>query len=152
MRKYEATCKMIGPVTIKDAADGNLFRLGCQSESVRGLGWSPRWGVREETKPHVSKTKNRTKKNTPANLTTFEESWIFGRPKRPFWTAAAPKPDMMWYEILCPPFSYSTLRIFYVEMAISEWGGGGGLHIRSWETTKMLIKITILIKFKWRHD
>ena len=27
---------------------------------------------------------------------------------------------------------FSTVRIFYVEMAISE---GGGLHIRSWETT-----------------
>ena len=41
----------------------------------------------------------------PANLTIFEEIWIFGRPKRPFWTPAAPKRDMMWYEILQPIIS-----------------------------------------------
>ena len=31
----------------------------------------------------------------PDNLATFQESLIFGRPKRPFWTPAAPKRDMM---------------------------------------------------------
>ena len=71
----------------------------------------------------------------PANLATFQESWIFG----------APKGDMKY---LCPTYLlgqfiyfmpniyFSTLRIFYVEMATSE-GGGGGLHNRSWETTKL---------------
>ena len=35
---------------------------------------------------------------------------------------------------------FSTLRIFYVEMATSEGGEGGGkgLQIRSWETTALL--------------
>ena len=44
---------------------------------------------------------------------------------------AAPKRDMMRYEILGYYF-FGSLRIFYVEMDTS---GGGGLHIRSWETT-----------------
>ena len=60
---------------------------------------------------YISKTKNRTKKiiyaknkrhvnfNLPVNLATFKISWIFGRPKHPFWT---PKRDMMWYEISRP--------------------------------------------------
>ena len=46
------------------------------------------------------------------------------------------------YEILCPSFIFSTLRMSYVKMATSEggeWGRGewgmGNLHIRSWETT-----------------
>ena len=34
---------------------------------------------------------------------------------------------------------FSTLRIFCVEMATSE--GGGDLHIRSWETTKIALKL-----------
>ena len=33
------------------------------------------------------------------NLDNFEESWIFGYLKRPFWTPVAPKRDMMWYDI-----------------------------------------------------
>ena len=36
----------------------------------------------------------------PRNLATFEESIIFWRPKRLFWTAVAAKRDMMWYYIL----------------------------------------------------
>ena len=36
----------------------------------------------------------------PVDLATFEDSWIFERQKPPFWTAVAPKRDMMWYEIL----------------------------------------------------
>ena len=45
-------------------------------------------------------------------MATFEESWIFRHPKRPFWIPAAPKRDMMWYEILRPSF-FRTLRIIY---------------------------------------
>ena len=54
---------------------------------------------------YISKTKNHTKKNQlckkrassqfQSTLQTFEESWIFGRPKRPFCTR---------YEVLRPPF------------------------------------------------
>ena len=62
----------------------------------------------------ISKTKNNTKNSFmqkmsamsipfyPANLATFEERWTFGHQKRPFWTAAALKRDMIWYEILRP--------------------------------------------------
>ena len=79
------------------------------------------------------------------NFATFEESWILGHRKRPLWTPAtgvqkgrfrrpkiqlAPKRDMMWYEISRSSF-FSSLRIFYIEMAISEecWGGRGGVDI-----------------------
>ena len=50
----------------------------------------------------------------PANLATFEESWIFGRSEAHF--EQPPKRDMIWYEILRPSFFF-TLRIFYVTMA-----------------------------------
>ena len=30
----------------------------------------------------------------PTNLATFEGRYIFGRPKRPFWTPVAPKRDI----------------------------------------------------------
>ena len=55
---------------------------------------------------NISKTNNNTKKVIyaknehqsipiyPANLATFENSWIFERPKCPFWTATAPRRDM----------------------------------------------------------
>ena len=52
----------------------------------------------------------------PANLTTYEENQIFGRPKRPFWTPVAPKRDMKFHAHLY----FSTLCIFCVEMATSE--------------------------------
>ena len=64
----------------------------------------------------------------PVNLVTFEENRIFGRPKRPFWIPAAPKHDMMWYEILHP-------SLFSVHCAsfMSRWPllmeGGGGLSV-----------------------
>ena len=38
----------------------------------------------------------------PANLASFEESWIFGHLKRPFWTPVASTRDMMCIEILRP--------------------------------------------------
>ena len=46
---------------------------------------------------------------------------------------------------------FSTLHVFYVEMATYE---GGGLHIRNWETTKMksfLNPILFSPKFKKFH-
>ena len=58
----------------------------------------------------------------PASLATYEESWISGHPKCPFCMPVAPKRDLMWYEILGPSF-LSSLRTFYVKMAISEGGG-----------------------------
>ena len=36
----------------------------------------------------------------PADLATFDENWIFGHTKLPFWTHVALKRDMMWCEIL----------------------------------------------------
>ena len=69
-----------------------------------------------------------------ANLDTFEESWVFGCPKRLIWTLAAPKQDMMWYEILRPSFFLGHYASF-----MSRWpllmGRMGGLHIRRWEIT-----------------
>ena len=55
----------------------------------------------------------------PAHLATFEESWIFGHPKRPFWTPAAPKCDMIGTKWNFRHNFFTTLRIFYVKMATS---------------------------------
>ena len=54
----------------------------------------------------------------PANLVTSEESWIFGHPKRPFWTPVAPKRDMMWYEVLRPSFFLAHCKSFTVDEII----------------------------------
>ena len=73
----------------------------------------------------------------PENLATYEEIWIFGGPKRPFLTAAVPKRDVICN--ITAIIFVSTLRIFYVEMATSE--EGGGLHILSWETYEFWVQI-----------
>ena len=67
--------------------------------------------------------------NYPANLTILAGSWIFGCPKRLLWSAAAPKRDMMWHEILRPSFFLA-----YCASFMSRWlllGGKVGLYIRS---------------------
>ena len=67
-----------------------------------------------------------------ANLATVEESWIFGSPKRPFWTFPAPKRDMI-YKIWRP-----SLFLAHFASLMSRWPllRGAGLHIiLSWETT-----------------
>ena len=56
----------------------------------------------------------------PANLAIFKESGIFGFTKRFFWTPEVPKRDMIWN--FTAIFIFSTLRIFYVKMAISKGG------------------------------
>ena len=83
----------------------------------------------------ISTTKNRTKKFiyaknesgkfliSLANLATFEKNWIFG-PKRLILNThvAQTQYDRIWN---CTPiFISSTLRILYVNIATSEWGGG----------------------------
>ena len=80
----------------------------------------------------------------PATLTTFEKKLNFVCPKRPFWTVAAPKCDMLWYKILRPSFFLEHWSSF-----MSRWpllrGGGRILHIRSWETTNFwFIEIQML--------
>ena len=75
---------------------------------VRGAG-----GQAVKKIAHIWKTKNRTKKKLfmqkmstrsipiyPANLATFEESWILGRPKRPFWMATAPKREWNFMSVI----------------------------------------------------
>jgi len=78
---------------------------------------------------HISKTKSHKKKSFAqkmsarsipiysANLATFEGSWIFGCPKHPVRTAKT-RYDVIWN--FKPIIFFSTLRIFYVEMTISE--------------------------------
>ena len=59
----------------------------------------------------------------PANLATSEENWIFRRPKRPQRPnarSAQTRYDVIWN--FTPIYILSTLRIFYVKMAISIWG------------------------------
>ena len=53
---------------------------------------------------YLQKMSVRSIPNYPANLATFEESCIFGRPKHPFRTPVVPKRAMMWCEILRPSF------------------------------------------------
>ena len=65
-----------------------------------------------------------------ANLSTFEESWIYGTAFKRVWASVGPERDMIWN--FTPIYFFSTLRIFYVDRATA----GGGLHIRSWETTR----------------
>ena len=67
-----------------------------------------------------------------ANLATFEESLIFGRPKRLLSTPTAPKHDMKFYAY----HFFSTLRNFYVKMAIFE----GGVYISLVGKQRPLIK------------
>ena len=100
--------------------------------------WASLWPLPKKKKilkkeykiDHISKTKNRTKKSCmqkmsvrwiliyPANLATFEESWIFRRAKRLFWTPVAPKCDM----------KFTPITFFYAhldgssQMATSERG------------------------------
>ena len=69
----------------------------------------------------------------PAYFITHRKSWIFWRPKCPFWTPAALKRDMMWYEILRPSFFQHIAHLSCQNGHF--WGGVGGLHILCWETT-----------------
>ena len=62
----------------------------------------------------------------PANFATFEESLIFGRTKRPFWTAVAAKRNM-WYEISHQSFFLLIAHLFCQDG--NFWGGGEDLHI-----------------------
>ena len=57
-----------------------------------------------------------------------KENYIFGHPKRSFWTPAAHKRDMKFFAHLY----FQHISICYVKMATSQ-GGGGGLHILSWD-------------------
>ena len=58
----------------------------------------------------------------PANLATFEESWIFGAPFGLIWAPAAPKTQYdVIYNFMAIIF-FSLLRIFYDKMATSEGG------------------------------
>ena len=65
----------------------------------------------------------------PANLATYEESWIFGRPKRAFWTPVAPKRDVIRYEILHPSFFSAHCASLMPRGPLLR--GEGGLHILS---------------------
>ena len=67
-----------------------------------------------------------------ANLATFEESWIFAPFER------RQRPNAIWCDMkYYAHHFFSTLRIFYVEMATSE---REGLHIRSWKTTQVAVR------------
>ena len=78
-----------------------------------------------------------------ANLATFKESWFFGCPvpKTPFLDTQARHDVILNFT---PIIRFNSLRIFYFKMATSE-GGGGGLHIRSWDRalSEMVISIQI---------
>ena len=62
----------------------------------------------------------------PANLSTFEGSWLFEHPKRRFWTPTAPKRNMIWYEILCPSLFLAHCASF---MSDDNFWKGEGLQL-----------------------
>ena len=100
-------------------------------------------------------TKNRRKKSFirkmsvrsipiyPANLATFEESWIFGRPKQHLLDARGTQTRLMWYQILRSSFCLAHCASF-----MSRWSllRGGGLHIRRWDRAVFLLDILFIIQ------
>ena len=90
--------------------------------------------------------------NYAANLATYEENWIFERPKRPIWTHAHSAQTR--YEI-SRPYLFSA----YCASFISKWpllkrGEGGSRHILSWETAMyvyiyMFMSYNMFITFRY---
>ena len=62
------------------------------------------------------KIKRPVNSNLHCKFGHFGESWIFERPKRPFWTPVAPKPEVMWNEIL-----RTSLFLAYCASFMSRW-------------------------------
>ena len=104
-------------------------------------------------KDHISKTENRTKKvifaknerQVNSNLASrFGQFWRklnFGCPKRPFWTPAAPKRNIMWYEVL-RPFLLAHCASFMLRWPLLR-GGRVGLNILSLETIESTNKVSV---------
>ena len=81
-----------------------------------------------------AKYEHQVDSNLSCKFDHFWRNLSFWAPKTPLLDAQM-RHDVIWN--FSPIFIFSTLRIFYVKMDTSEWGGeeGGGLHILSSETT-----------------
>ena len=73
----------------------------------------------------------------PANLAIYEESYIFGRPKRSFgrpW-----RPNAIWCDMkFSAHHFFGSLRIFCQD---AHFWGGGGLHILSCDRAQLELSL-----------